>query len=283
MKQLQRVAWILVPIFALPLRAEGVQKTAKATYYVPYRLTDTQHLLVRAKINGKGPFNFILDTGAPALFVVKSVGQQLGIEPDKSGWAAFESFEIEGGVKVPNARGRIETPFQIEGLNGLGLAGAELHGMIGYNLLARYRVEFDFTKDKMVWTELDFEPPPPPGIRAQGGSAGGLDALGGLMKFLGGLIGKKADPEVAFRGFLGVEVADDAQGVRVKSVSPGGPADKAGVRAEDRVKRFQGKEVHTSADLQRLAAGLTPGQTATFGLLRSGEGKTVSVKMGEGL
>ena len=30
-------------------------------------MTTFQHVLVRAKINGKGPFNFILDTGAPAL------------------------------------------------------------------------------------------------------------------------------------------------------------------------------------------------------------------------
>ena len=59
---------------------------------------------------------------------------------------------------LPKAKGRIETPFQLEGINGLGLAGVELHGMIGYNVLARYRMEIDFTRNKMVWTPLDFQP-----------------------------------------------------------------------------------------------------------------------------
>ena len=34
----------------------------------------------------------------------------------------------------------------------MGFAGAELHGIIGYNVLARYRMEIDFTRDKMTWT-----------------------------------------------------------------------------------------------------------------------------------
>jgi hypothetical protein len=40
------------------------QKEQPATLEIPYKLTDTKHVLVRAKINGKGPFNLILDTGA---------------------------------------------------------------------------------------------------------------------------------------------------------------------------------------------------------------------------
>ena len=39
------------------------------SFQVPYRLTDTNHFLVRVRINGKGPFNFLVDSGAPALFI----------------------------------------------------------------------------------------------------------------------------------------------------------------------------------------------------------------------
>ncbi len=39
------------------------------SFQVPYRLTDTNHFLVRVRINGKGPFNFLVDSGAPALYV----------------------------------------------------------------------------------------------------------------------------------------------------------------------------------------------------------------------
>src|SRR5262249_17780726 len=99
----------------------------KKTFEVPFRLTIPKHIMVRAKINNKGPFNFILDTGAPALFVAVPVVKKLGVKPDANGWATFDRFEIEGGVVLNNAKGRAETPFQLEGMNGMGLAGAELH------------------------------------------------------------------------------------------------------------------------------------------------------------
>src|SRR5262245_60232922 len=135
---------LLVP----PLAAEEPKKADPEKYDVPYRLTIPKHILVRAKINGKGPFNFILDTGAPALFVATHVSEKLGVKPNRNGWGTFERFEIEGGVVLKNATGRIETPFQLEGMNGMGLAGAELHGIIGYNVLAQFRMEIDFTRDK---------------------------------------------------------------------------------------------------------------------------------------
>src|SRR5262249_14375365 len=125
---------------AAPLSADEPKKPEGKTVLVPYRLTAFNHVMVRAKINGKGPFNFIVDTGAPALCVATAVAEKIGVQPDKKGWGTFDRFEIEGGVVIEKAKGRIETPFQLEGMNGLGLTGVELHGMIGYNLLARYRV-----------------------------------------------------------------------------------------------------------------------------------------------
>src|SRR5581483_10123159 len=90
------------------LVAEEGKKADSKTCRVPYRLTNTNHVLVRAKINGKGPYNFILDTGAPALFVSTSVCRKLGVEANKQGWGTFERFEIEGGVVLDKAKGRVE-------------------------------------------------------------------------------------------------------------------------------------------------------------------------------
>ena len=61
---------------APPLRAGEITTTTTPTYQVPYRLTSTNHLLVRVKINGKGPYHFIVDTGAQALFVSTAVCRQ---------------------------------------------------------------------------------------------------------------------------------------------------------------------------------------------------------------
>ena len=51
-------------------------------FQVPYRLTETNHFLVRARINGKGPFNFLVDSGAPALFIATETAKKIGIKPD---------------------------------------------------------------------------------------------------------------------------------------------------------------------------------------------------------
>jgi len=265
------------------LKKEGTSKKTEAkAYEVPYRLTDVKHVLIRAKINGKGPFNFILDTGAPALFVSTAVCKKLAIEPDKKGWGTFDKFEIEGGVVLSKGKGRIEDPFQLEGMNSMGLAGAELHGVIGYNILARYRLEFDFTQDKMKWTPLDFVPKSPEGM---GGRSGGpeMDAMVGLLKLMAAFIGKKPMPIVTPRGFLGIELTDSEKSVGIKSVLTDGPAAKAGLQAGDEVTQVNGKEIKNARDLRKQAAELKPGQSIKVTVRRDAESREFTVKSGEGL
>ncbi len=137
-------------------------------------------------------------------------------------------------------------------MNGLGLAGVELHGMIGYNVLARYRMEIDLTRDKMVWTELEGKPKMALSLAGKARGAGEIDLLGGILKSLGHLLGTKASPPVRLRGFLGVELKDDEDNPVVQSVLAEGPAGKAGVKAGDRITRVQGRSVLDSDDVQPL-------------------------------
>src|SRR5205807_2279312 len=84
--------------------------------------------------------------------------------------------------------------------------GAELHGIIGYTFLARYRMEVDFTRDKMAWVPLDFDPPPPKSL-GKGGAPVSLAAIGTIMKVVAALVGKQPEPELSPRGFLGIALA----------------------------------------------------------------------------
>jgi PDZ domain/Aspartyl protease len=253
------------------------------TYEIPYRLTVPKHILVRAKINGKGPFNFILDTGAPALFVATKVCQKLGIEPDRRGWGVFDRFEIEGGLVLTTIKGRVEDPFQLEGMNGLGLAGAELHGIIGYDVLARYRMQIDFTRDKMIWTPLDFKPAPPAGMGGRGGGAGGLEVLGSILKMLGSFIGANTTPEVAPRGFLGLDVADGDDNPVVRSVLEQGPAARAGVKVGDILTRVAGRGVTDRDDVMRAAKKLTADKPVKITVKRGDSTMELTLTTGEGL
>src|SRR4051794_34010737 len=88
------------------------------SYRVPYRLTQTNHYLVRVRVNGKGPFNFLIDTGAPALYVGTEAAKAIGLEPSKSSyWTDVDRLDIEGGATLEHVKARVEDPFQLVGMN----------------------------------------------------------------------------------------------------------------------------------------------------------------------
>jgi hypothetical protein len=270
-------SFIVLAILAPPARSDS-----PPPIQVPYRLTKTQHVLVRVKINGKGPFNFIVDTGAPALFVAKKTADAAGATADKRGWATFDRLEVEGGVVFEPAKGKVDDLFQLDGMNGLGLAGVELHGVIGYNLLARYRIEYDFTRPKLAWTKLDFEPPAVSGIGGRSAPAG-LEMLGGMMKFLGGMMGIRANFAVQPRGFLGAELADAKGVVVVRTVLTGGPAAKAGLKAGDVVKRIGDDDIETAKGASRRIGMLAESEKTTLTVIRDGSDREISLELGRGL
>src|SRR5262245_24270735 len=87
---------------------QPAQAEKAARFEIPYRVTDTKHLMVRVKINGTGPYHFIVDTGAPAIFMSKEVAKKAKVKEDEKEWGVFDSFELEGGLKIEKARGRAE-------------------------------------------------------------------------------------------------------------------------------------------------------------------------------
>jgi serine protease Do len=58
------------------------------------------------------------------------------------------------------------------------------------------------------------------------------------------------------------------QGVLAASVEPGGPAEKAGVKAGDVITAFNGKPIESGRDLSRAVAALRPETQAVMTVLR---------------
>ena len=272
------------PKDALPA---GVKVPGKV-YQVPYRLTDTNHLMVRVKINGKGPFSLIVDTGAPLLYLAEPAAKQAGLKVKKKGGGEvvkLDRFEIEGGVTVPDMKCVVETPFQLKGMNAFGMAGEELHGMIGYTVLSHFKMEIDLTRPKMTWTRLNYKPaqPVPLGLKDKDESQKNLENLGGFMQAMALMMGKKKQAPPLPRGFLGIELAEKDGAVTVRRVLKNTPAAAAGLRKGDRISEVQGKEVTTCADVLRLAATVTAGETVRLTVARGEDKKEISVTAGEGL
>jgi hypothetical protein len=263
-------------------------REAAPAHRVPYRLSETLHMIVRIKLCGAGPFNMIVDTGAPAMFVTTDTAQKAGVRAGPDGWATFDRMEIEGGAQLEQVKARVEDIFQIRGMNGLGLPGVRLDGVIGYTVLARYRMDIDLSKTAMTWTKLDFDPPLPRPLAGGDAPAGAssappeLQAVGGLMQLAGALLGRTTTDSIAARGFLGIEL-DEADGaVHVKRVLAGGPAEQAGVAPGDRLREFLGKPVQSTGEVFKLFSTVAPGDEVPMSVLRNGKTIDFSARAGEG-
>ena len=55
-------------------------------------------------------------------------------------------------------------------MNALGLPGETIDGILGFTILARFRLEIDPTQDRMTWTRLDAEPREPRVRAVEGGA-----------------------------------------------------------------------------------------------------------------
>lgn len=253
-----------------------------ATYEVPYRLTDTKHIHVRVKINGKGPFNFIIDTGAPALIMSEAIAKKVGGKTE-DGWTTFDKLDIEGGLSIDKPRGVATDMFQLKGMNSMGLAGVELHGVLGYNILARYKIEYDFTETKLKWTPVDFKAPDPMRIKDKNSGQGGLEMIGTLTQMLSMLGGLKPNFTVHPRGFLGAEIELKEKDLIIKNVLAGSPAEKAGLKVGDRIETAKGKSLSSAEDLLEAVKKLPEGTSLKLTVKRGEDSKDITVELGKGL
>ncbi len=95
------------------------------------------------------------------------------------------------------------------------------------------------------------------------------------------------------RGWLGVEIsnlndvmakqfnAPDTSGALVQNVSPGGPAEKAGLKAGDVIRKLNGQTVENNDQLTAMITNINPGTTITLDILRDGKPMTLRVTLEE--
>jgi PDZ domain/Aspartyl protease len=276
-----------------PHDGDGQVKDAQIgqSFRVPFRLTDTNHFLVRVKINGKGPFHFLVDSGAPALYVATETAAKIGLKPPAKGfWTPLDHLEIEGGARLDGVKARVEDPFQLVGMNALGLPGTSIDGILGFTILARFRLEIDPTQDRMTWTRLDFQPADPPVPRDEDRENPPVElqlmnALGPVAKGLAFIMGKQPEEVRLTRGFLGLAWTEPEPGVvRVARVLPDSPAASAGVKPGDRVLKIGGKGVDGLKSVRALLADVRPSDAVSIVVRRAGgDEATLTLTAGEGL
>jgi hypothetical protein len=234
------------------------------TFEIPYRVTLTNHYLIRIRINEKGPFHFLVDTGAPALYVSTETARKIGLQKSKqSYWTPIDKLELEGGAVLHQINARVEDPFQLEGMNALGLPGTTIDGILGYTVLARFRMEFDPTRDRLKWTRLDFEPKDPfvpdhfehvkPPAEVQM-----MSALGPMMKLMAVFIGKQPEDAVRPQGILGIEIEQRDGKVWIREIQADSPAANAKLQPGDELIKLNERAIRNSGDAHDAIKRLMP-------------------------
>ena len=140
-----------------PKRVESFGRSAKTE--VPIRLASPAKplILVDVHANGRGPFQFAIDTGTSTTAIAPELAKQLGIEgspvgPVTTGGAPvdvragnIESFQL-GGAKIDNLAAVVADFFTM--LNAA--IGAKLDGIVGYNFLRNYKVVIDYPGETLT-------------------------------------------------------------------------------------------------------------------------------------
>lgn len=140
-----------------PKRVESFARGAKTE--VPIRLANPAKplILVDVHANGRGPYQFAIDTGTSTSAITPELAKQLSISTSPAGAGttggapvdfqagSLQSFQL-GGAKIDNMTVVVADFFTM--LNAA--VGAKLDGIVGYNFLRHYKVGIDYPGETLT-------------------------------------------------------------------------------------------------------------------------------------
>lgn len=241
------------------------------------------HIAVQAKINGKGPYRLIFDTGAPVNMLSVRIAKDAGLlgpnikrPKNASPLSAAQQIVIDkmelGGLVVADQPAIIMDHPTI-------LAMAEMFGpidgLVGFPLFARHRTTIDYQARKITFAANGFEP---------------SDVVHNvLMMLMSRMPGAKEQPAkiLAPAAQWGLRLADkkaddDEPGLTVADVLPESAAARAGINAGDRLLTIDGRWTDSANDCYRTAAAIKPGQAVQVTVRRDGKQLTLTVRPAAG-
>jgi membrane-associated protease RseP (regulator of RpoE activity) len=262
------------PPSASPTKAKA-ETRGKGKVVVPFELLASDHIVVRARVNGEGPYRMIFDLGAPITLLSTRAAEASGVV--KKGTARPFLFGARGEERAEamalgdlNATGVPVVVFDHPTLRLLGaLLGRRLDGIIGFTFYARYRTTIDYAARELTFEPVDFAQP---------------DLLKDLAARLAG-------PKVARRrvlapgalfGITPGEPAEGGAGMTVAAVAGGSPAAAAGIRPGDLLTSLNGRWTTSVADVYASSSSDTPGQPVEAVVVRDGKEHTLTVTPREG-
>ena len=140
-----------------PSRVEAPADTAAGEIAFEMAGPTDAAILVPVTINGEGPFDFVLDTGATITCVDPVVADSLAL-PEREGTLGFGAgvggsgrIEIVGidSIRVGGVRAYDLTACVVD-LGQMEMLGFDVHGLLGLNFLKPFRMTLDFERDVLL-------------------------------------------------------------------------------------------------------------------------------------
>jgi hypothetical protein len=229
-------------------------------------------MLVRARINDKGPYLLVFDLGAPITLLGNSVSEASGVV--KASTPRSFLFGMRGEATVDKLQiGNLTATrlpvivFDHPVLKALGrMTGRSIDGIMGYTFFARYKTMIDYQAHQMTFEPVDHP------VR---------DLLKELPdRLLGPKIAQRR--VVAPSAMLGLRLAEprggvDSPGVPIVEVYKESPADRAGLKSGDVLISLDGRWTTSITDVFDAAVDVKPGDNAAVVVLRNGVEKTLTI------
>lgn len=274
MKTIAAICVLLIAGSALC--AEKKQEAARS---VPFEILRTRHIVVSIKVNGKGPYRVIFDTGAPFNLLSNRVARDSGMIAKDSrpplfallatgGPTKIRTLEL-GDLKVENTQAIVMDHPTVELMSKYV---SPVEGIIGYPFFAHYRMTLDYQARKLTFISSGYDPP---------------DAFAALIDAMSSVGDDHPEKRVlAPAAQWGVQLRaahDGDAGVIIDQVMEGSAAAAAGLQRGDRLLTLDDRWTDSVADAYAAAGDLKAGAAVTVRIKRGDKQMDVSVTPRSGL
>ncbi|MDH3481905.1 MAG: retroviral-like aspartic protease family protein [Gammaproteobacteria bacterium] len=132
----------------------GVLDIDDALAVAPYHIEDGGRIVVEARLNGQGPYDFVLDTAASISAVFDSPRKELALEPIPGKFVLIHGVVASGkhallDIERLAVGSEVWANPRIVSLPGETEAGTSIDGVLGVDFLRQYAVGFS-TRDRVI-------------------------------------------------------------------------------------------------------------------------------------
>jgi hypothetical protein len=256
-------AIVCVALLPVPTQADA----PRPPVVVPFELLLTKHMVIKIRVNGKGPYRVIFDTGAPVSLLSNKVAVEAGLVTQAAAKPAFalfgpiaqmrvKSMEV-GGMKAEAVPVIVMDHPAVTVISQMIVP---VEGILGFPFFARYAMTLDYQTKELTFVPNGFEP---------------VDIFQTLMREM---LSRDRKSEVKFLAPAGLwgftadkKVGDDEAGVTIHEVLADSAAARAGLKAGDRLLILDDRWTDSIADCYSAASYVKPGTEVRVVVQRQGK------------